>query len=139
MSAKKRNGDSMENQDNLILTKADFEKLTSLINTANADTAELLEEELNRASVVADEDLPADVVSMNSKVRFQDLESERETIVTLVYPHDANIEENKISILAPVGSALIGLRVGQVIQWPVPNGKEKRFKVLSVISQPESA
>lgn len=127
----------MENQ--LILTKADFEKLTSLIHTANAESADLLEEELSRASVVADKELPADVVSMNSKVRFQDLETEKETTVTLVYPHDADIEENKISILAPVGSALIGLRVGQVIQWPVPKGKEKRFKVLSVISQPESA
>lgn len=125
----------MENQNNLILTKADFENLTSLINTANAKAAELLEEELNRASVVPDGELPADVVSMNSQVRFQDLETEKETVVTLVYPHDANIEESKISILAPVGSALIGLRVGQVIQWPVPNGKEKRFKVLSVISQ----
>lgn len=128
----------MEFQNNLILTKSDFEKLTSLLNTATHETAELLEEELSRASVVPNEELPSDVVSMNSKVSFQDLETEKETVVTLVYPHDANIEENKISIFAPVGSALIGLRVGQVIQWPVPNGKEKRFKVVSVISQPES-
>ena len=125
----------MENQNNLILTQADFQKLSSLIRSENSVTAELLEEELGRAAVVADEELPKDVVSMNSKVCFQDLETGKETIVILVYPHEANIEENKISILAPVGSALIGLRVGQIIQWPVPNGKEKTFKVISVLSQ----
>lgn len=129
----------MENINNLILTQADFEKLSSLVNVSNTEASELLEEELSRASVVADESLPMDVVSMNSKVRFRDLETGKDTIVTLVYPHDANIEEGKVSILAPVGSALIGLRVGQVIQWPVPNGKEKQFKVLSVISQRDSA
>lgn len=119
---------------NLILTLADFQKLTSLIDTVSSETTELLQEELGRASIVAPEDLPEDVVSMNSKVRFQDLETGKETTVTLVYPHEANIEENKISILAPVGSALIGLRVGQVIQWPVPNDKKKQIKVLSVIA-----
>ncbi len=129
----------MENQNNLILTHADFQKLFALINANDSETAELLEEELGRASVVADNELPNDVVSMNSKVCFQDLETGRETIITLVYPHEANIEENKISILAPVGSALIGLRVGQVIQWPIPNGKEKTFKVVSVLSQQVSA
>lgn len=124
----------MENQDNLILTQDDFQKLTSLINGVNLEVAELLGEELSRALIVANEELPKDVVSMNSKVRFQDLETGKETIVNLVYPHEANIEENKVSILAPVGSALIGLRVGQEIQWPVPGGKEKRIKVLSVLS-----
>lgn len=123
----------MENQNTLILTQDDFQKLTSLINGVNLEVTELLGEELSRALVVANEELPDDVVSMNSKVRFQDLETGKETIVTLVYPHEANIKENKVSILAPVGSALIGLRVGQEIQWPVPGGKEKRFKVLSVL------
>lgn len=129
----------MENQNILILTKEDFEKLTSLINSTNLETIELLEEELNRASVVANEELPADVVSMNSKVRYQDLETGKETVVTLVYPHEADIEKNKVSVLAPIGSALIGLRVGQIIQWPVPNGKEKQVRVLAVLSQPASS
>ena len=56
------------------------------------------------------------------KIIFQDLENGKERIITLVYPHEANIQENKISVLAPVGVALIGLRVGQIIQCPVPNG-----------------
>jgi regulator of nucleoside diphosphate kinase len=127
----------MENQDNLILNQGDFHKLSSLIHSAPAEVAELLEEELSRATVVSDDQLPGDVVTMNSTVNFQDLDSGKELVVTLVYPHDANIADNKISILAPIGSALIGLRVGQVIHWPLPNGKEKRLKVISVLCQPE--
>lgn len=123
----------------LILTQGDFQKLSSLIKATGLEGTELLEEELSRAQVVADENLPRDVVSMNSRVTFQDLENGKETMVTIVYPHETNIEENKISILAPVGSALIGLRVGQVIQWPIPNGKEKKIKVVAVLSHHNEA
>lgn len=128
----------MENQSQIIITHNDFQKLSALVSNSTSQLAELLEEELDRATVVTDEELPDDVVSMNSTVCFTDLDSGAESVVTLVYPHEANIEKNKISILAPIGSALIGLRVGQVIQWPVPNGKEKRLKVISVLFQPES-
>lgn len=127
----------MDNHDNLILTSGDFQKLSSLVSSTQTEIAELLEEELSRASIVPDDELPQDVVSMNATVRFQDLDTEKESTVTLVYPHEANIDENRISILAPVGSALIGLRVGQMIIWPVPNGKEKRMKVTSVLNQLE--
>ncbi len=127
----------MDNHDNLILTSGDFQKLSSLVSSTQTKIAELLEEELSRASIVPDDELPQDVVSMNATVRFQDLDTEKESTVTLVYPHEANIDENKVSILAPVGSALIGLRVGQMIIWPVPNGKEKRMKVTSVLNQLE--
>jgi regulator of nucleoside diphosphate kinase len=128
----------MHSQDSLILTQADFQKLSSLLSSAQTEIAELLEEELGRATIVPNEKLPQDVVSMNATVSFQDLDTRKESVVTLVYPHEANIDENKISILAPVGSALIGLRVGQIINWPVPNGKEKRLKVISVLYQPEA-
>lgn len=127
----------MDNHDNLILTSGDFQKLSSLVSSTQTEIAELLEEELSKASIVPDDELPQDVVSMNATVRFQDLDTEKESTVTLVYPHEANIDENRISILAPVGSALIGLRVGQMIIWPVPNGKEKRMKVTSVLNQLE--
>ena len=127
----------MDNHDNLILTSGDFQKLSSLVSSTQTKIAELLEEELSKASIVPDDELPQDVVSMNATVRFQDLDTEKESTVTLVYPHEANIDENRISILAPVGSALIGLRVGQMIIWPVPNGKEKRMKVTSVLNQLE--
>ena len=128
----------MYSQDSLILTQADFQKLSSLLSSAQPEIAELLEEELGRATIVSNDKLPEDVVSMNATVSFQDLDTRKESVVTLVYPHEANIDENKISILAPVGSALIGLRVGQIINWPVPNGKEKRLKVISVLYQPEA-
>lgn len=122
-------------KDDLVVSIGDFKKISSLLNVAKPEIAEPLEGELSRALVVPDNELPSDVVSMNSQVSFEDLDTGRESVITLVYPHEASIEENKISILAPVGSALIGLRVGQMINWPVPNGKEKKLKVVSVISQ----
>lgn len=129
----------MKNQNHVILTKDNFLKLNQLIDRMNSEAAELLKEELDRAIVVNEMHLPDDVVSMNSKVKFCDLETGKETVVTIVYPQEANIEENKISVLAPVGSALIGLSEGQIIDWPVPSGKAKRFKIISVLSQPKSA
>lgn len=123
---------------NLILTKEDFEKLTALVAYTETEAAAMLEEELSRAKVVTQEELPNDVVTMNSKVVFQDVDSGNETVITLVYPPDANADEGKISVLAPIGAALIGLRVGQEIKWPLPNGKAKKVKVLKVLSQPET-
>lgn len=122
----------MRQEENLIVSRTDFEKLSLIINGTRSEVAEMLEEELARAEVVGDESLPTDVVAMNSKVSFQDLENNKESIVILVYPNESNIDENKISILTPVGSALIGLRVGQEIRWPLPNGRFKQLKVTSV-------
>lgn len=126
----------MKNDSTLILTQNDFQTLSGLALTAQKDVAALLEEELDRATIVSADDLPSDVVTMNSTVRFADLESKKEMVVTLVYPHEANTDENKISVLAPIGMALIGLRIGQIINWTLPHGKEKIFKIVEVISQP---
>lgn len=71
---------------------------------------------------------------MNSRVTFQNVDSNKESIVTLVYPHEADFDEGKISALTPVSSALIGLRVGQDIKWPFPHGKQKTLRVLAVAS-----
>ena len=122
----------MKTVDALIIAKSDYEKISILTSMAKRELADLLEEELARASVVEDDQVPPDVVSMNSTVSFEDIETGKTTVITLVYPPDANIEANKISILTPVGSALIGLRVGQTIQWPFPNGKVKTLKVVEV-------
>ncbi len=116
----------------LILSQEDFQKLSQLLLSASRDTAQLLEEELGRASVVTPDKVPRDAVTMNSTVKFVDQDSGKETVVTLVYPHEANIQEQKISVLSPIGSALIGLRVGQSINWPMPNGTERNLKVISV-------
>lgn len=121
-----------ENTQSLIISKTDYEKLLPLVNSAGPEVAELLEMELGRATVVEPAEVPNNVVSMNSKVNFIDLDADKEMSVTLVYPHESNIEENKVSVLAPIGAALIGLQVGQTIDWPMPNGKNKRVKVVSV-------
>lgn len=122
----------MKKEAQLIITETDFEKLTSLVNINRSETSELLEVELSRATVVPDDKLPKDVVAMNSTVKYTDVESKKDSVLTLVYPHDASIEEKKVSVLAPMGSALIGLKVGQTIQWPMPNGNTKKIKVTSV-------
>lgn len=122
----------MPNNDEIILTKTDFQKISALISTNASAVSESLEEELGRASLVNDDELPDNVVSMNSTVKFEDVNDGKPTVVTLVYPHEANIDENKISILTPIGSALIGLRVGQTIRWTFPNGKQKDLRVISV-------
>ena len=116
----------------LTITQSDFQKISLMIQNLDLPIAELLEEELGRASIVADEKAGQGFVSMNSRVRFKDLDIKKESEVTLVYPHEANLEEQKISILAPMGAALIGLRVGQQIEWPLPNGKARKIQVLAV-------
>lgn len=121
-----------QNQDQIIVSESDFIKISTLISQIDSEVSDQLDEELGRARIVAPEELPTDVVAMNSNVQYQDLESGKESAVTLVYPQDANIEENKVSVFAPIGAALIGLKEGQIISWPLPNGKEKQIKVLKV-------
>lgn len=125
----------MEKDPKLIISQKDFQKISSLLTSATAKIAELLEEELDRALIVPADKLPNDVVSMGSTAKFIDLDTNKELVITLVYPHEANIEKNKVSILTPVGSALIGLRVGQTISWPMPSGEEKKLKVVELFNQ----
>jgi regulator of nucleoside diphosphate kinase len=94
--------------------------------------------ELRRAQVVPRADIPADVVTMHSKVRVRDLESGEEETYTLVYPHEADIEAAKLSVLAPVGTALLGYRTGDVVEWPVPAGVA-RLRIEGVASRPRAA
>ncbi len=94
--------------------------------------------ELRRARVVPRSQIPRDVVTMNSTVRLRDLESDEEETYTLVYPEDADIEADRLSVLAPIGTALLGYRAGDVVEWPVPAGV-RRFRVEKVLYQPSSA
>jgi regulator of nucleoside diphosphate kinase len=125
-------------QDQLLITDQDYERLSLLLQHAHADAAALLDEELGRARVVSQKEIPRDVVTMNSQVRFKDEETGKESEVTLVYPKDADVTKSRVSILAPVGMALIGLRLGQSIDWPMPNGKVRKLKVISIAYQPEA-
>ena len=94
--------------------------------------------ELRRARVVPRSQIPPDVVTMNSTVRLRDLETGEEETYTLVYPEQADIEADRLSVLAPVGTALLGYRSGDVIEWPVPAGV-RRFRVEEVLFQPRNA
>ncbi|MGV8836859.1 nucleoside diphosphate kinase regulator, partial [Cellvibrio sp.] len=93
---------------------------------------EALNIQLNHADIVPDRDIPDDAVTMGSQVTFVDLDSNEEQTISLVYPNEADVTQMKISILSPVGSALIGLRIGGNIDWPVPQGKVRRLKVIAV-------
>ncbi len=121
----------------LLITEQDYERLSLLVYHAGQQGS-ALEEELGRATVIPQQNTPRDLVTMNSSVCFVD-ESGNEREVTLVYPADADVTKMKVSVLAPVGAALIGMRLGRKIEWPMPNGKSNRLQVVSVSYQPEAA
>lgn len=133
----------MTSEQSLFVTETDLNRLRRVIDQygggRNAELAEHLEAELARAEVVDSRQVPPQVVTMNSVVVFEDEETGERREVTLVYPQDARSEEGRISILAPIGSALIGLSVGQTIQWPLPGGRTKRLRIVAVPYQPEAA
>lgn len=116
----------------VVVSEQDYGRLSAMLAKLSPEQAELLEEELARASVVPQQKLPPDVVAMGSRVKFRDLDTGSEFIVTLVYPQDASVDANRVSVLAPVGAALIGLKVGQSIEWPLPRGAKRRLSVVSV-------
>lgn len=115
----------------LLISDKDMRALYALLNTRRAEGVSPLEEELSKATILPESDLPADVVSIQSTVRVKDLDSGQETEFQLVFPHEAKVEEKKISILVPMGMAVIGLRAGQTYEWPMPGGKTKHFRVIS--------
>lgn len=131
-------------ESHIMVTAMDHERLQKVIQTWSDDTrdrdaAEALADELDRAEVVSAERIAGSVVTMNSRVVFRDEETGESREVSLVYPMDSDPERGRISVLAPVGSALLGLSVGQTIDWPLPRGQLKRFRVVEVVYQPEEA
>ena len=133
----------MERERKIIVPQQDLARLHALIegvaSERNLEAADALEAELARAQVVEPTAIPKDVVTMNSRVRFVDESTGAEREATLVYPKDASATEGRISVLAPVGAALIGLRAGDSIDWPMPNGRTKRLRIVEVLWQPEAA
>jgi regulator of nucleoside diphosphate kinase len=105
---------------------------------ASASSLAKLEMELNRATVIAPTEVPPDVITMNSQVRLLDLDTGEEMIFTLVFPAQADIAESKISVLAPIGTAMLGYRVGDTFTWEVPDG-ERTLEVKELLYQPEAA
>ena len=118
----------------------DLGRLEALLDSLPADTfpeADLLAAELDRAEVLDPKEMPSNVVTMNSRVRFAMEPSGKEYELTLVYPKDIDGTAGKISVLAPVGSALLGLSVGQEIEWPAPGGGMIRVRIIDILYQPE--
>lgn len=125
----------------ITVSSLDLERLEALIETtpdqAFPGKAALLDE-LGRATVLEPEQMPPDVVTMNSTVRFSVADSAREFELTLAYPKDAG-GEGRISVLAPVGSALLGLSVGDALDWSLPDGHATTVRVSAITWQPERA
>jgi regulator of nucleoside diphosphate kinase len=130
-------------RDRIYITDSDFERLRRLIagrrssNSVDQEYLDILEHELDRAEIVQPDAIPHDVVTMNSEVRLRDLESGAVQVYHLVLPSQKRTG-NSISVLAPIGTAMLGYRAGDVIEWQVPKGI-RRLKILDVIYQPEAA
>jgi regulator of nucleoside diphosphate kinase len=127
----------------IFITEEDHKRLQRLIESqtaANADARHVkdLAAELGRASRVSRDEVPHDVVTMDSVVRLRDLDTDERDTYTIVYPPHSDPESNRVSVLAPIGTAVIGCREGDVVEWPVPDGI-RRLKVEEVLFQPERA
>lgn len=132
----------MDQKTPIIISQLDVERLERLLDTVDEEDspgAPRLRAELYRADIVDPADMPDDVVSMNSSADCVDESSNKQYTLTLVYPRDADSAAGRISILAPIGSALLGLRVGQSMDWPGQGGRTLRLKVTAIRYQPEAA
>jgi len=127
----------------IYITDSDAKRLSELIKVARnfgkEDEVYLrdLEEELNRGKVVESKTIPKNVVTMNSKIRIKNLNTKEEMIFQLVFPDDVDSSQDKISVLAPIGTAVIGYKVEDIIEWKVPVGLA-RLKIEEILYQPEA-
>jgi len=133
----------MEPRD-IYITRFDHARLKELLQVGisfmerDRNYLEGLQNELDRAHIVEPIAIPDSVVTMNSRVRLKDMETGEERNYTLVFPSDADIEQSKISILAPIGTAILGYRAGDTVHWLVPAGTRK-VRILEILYQPEAA
>jgi len=129
---------------NIYITEPDYNRLSALIektregNGVDRQYLNKLEAELDRAEIVDAQDIPANVITMRSTVRLKDLVSGEENTYSLVFPTEADFSQGKISVLAPIGTAILGYKSGDTIEWTVPSGL-RRLKVDKIIYQPEAA
>ncbi len=121
------------------LDLARLERLLEMPAWRDQETAQRLGDELVRATVVAPADIPENVVTMNSTVTCVEEIGGKEHHLTLVYPQDADAAAGRVSVLAPIGTALLGLSIGQSIDWNAPDGRPLRVRVASISYQPEAA
>lgn len=130
----------MKARPEIVISTVDSERLERLLDSLpnNGFIGKVeLESELARARVVEPKDVPATTVTMNSTVRFKVESSSEEFELTLVYPKDSDLSGKTLSILAPIGSALLGLSQGDEIEWPKPGGGVLRVQIHEITYQPE--
>ena len=128
----------------LYLTRSDYQRLNDVLRGTllerREDLGDLtrLQDEIKRATIVEPAEIPHDVITMNSRVRLRDLDSGEQMEVSLVYPSASDPAAKKISILAPIGTAILGYRKGDTVEWPVPAGT-RRLRIEEVLYQPEAS
>ena len=131
-------------QTTIHITKSDYERLSALIektregNRMDRENLKKLEAELDRAEIVDAKDISKKVITMRSTVRLKDLVSGEANTYSLVFPSEADFSQGKISVLAPIGTAILGYKSGDTIEWPVPSGIRK-LKIDKILYQPEAA
>ena len=121
----------------LIIDAADYNRLTGLVlrQKRGAEAVKQLLDEIERAELKRTEDIPSDVVTIGADVTFMDSRMGRPQTIRLSFPEHADVREGRVSILTPIGAALIGLSVGQSIEWIMPDGSTRELAVLSVIQR----
>ncbi len=127
---------ALPREPSIIIGKADLERLRAVVESnlfgRDEEAAERLGAELDRAIVVPQGAVPPEIVTLGSRVAFEDGDTGRTRQITLCEPRDADPSQGRVSILAPVGAALLGLGVGESIDWPLPNGRTGTFRIAAV-------
>lgn len=117
------------------ITNQDFKSVTALLESLpmnQRNFARGLAEEVDRAEIVSDEKSSYNFVTMYSKVSYKNVDTGEIKTIELTFPEDADLASNRVSILTPIGTALIGLQVGQTIHWPLPSGQVKRIRIKKI-------
>ena len=130
----------MKQKPGITISSHDYDRIEALLVNLPANAfpgKQALQEELDRAEIVDPRQMPPTVITMNSTVRFINETTGVEFLMTLVYPKDVQGKPDRISILAPVGSALLGLSIGDVMEWPLPGGNNIRVRIIDILYQPE--
>ncbi|MFO7369332.1 MAG: nucleoside diphosphate kinase regulator [Bacteroidales bacterium] len=131
-------------KNSIVITDLDYQRLTALLSDgsfrrkASPDNLSRLARELDRAKKVDPRKVAPDVVTMNTEIEFTDMDNQISKKLKLVYPERADIRQGYVSVMAPIGTALLGFRKGDVIEWEVPAGK-KKFLIKDIIYQPEAS
>ena len=131
------------NDRSLVITKSDFDRLSGLVHSRQSrlnygSHVATLEQELGAGEVVSPTQVPRGVVTMNSRVRIRDVDSDERDTYVLVYPEHSDIEDGRLSVMAPLGTALLGAKVGDIVEVNAPAGI-RRIKIERILYQPEAA